>query len=159
MEVKPTDGSVGIESLQKKSNVQGTGGDGFTKTHKIVILSIVAMFITGGILFVLGKSIYDKGYSAGLEKGKKEATSAGLLSNIANPFQTVSGRVVEVKDDKITIVTMKGENKTVNISKSTKVTKKTTTLAVSDIKKDQKVTIFLQGKDANVTATRIVLSD
>lgn len=159
MEVKPTDGSVGIESLQKKTSAQAPSGSKLTKTHKIILLSIVAVIITGGLLYVLGKSIYDKGYSAGLEKGKKEVTSAGLLSNIANPFQTVSGRVVEVKDDKITVVTVKGEKKTVNISKSTKVTKKTTTLATSDIKKDQKVTIFLQGKDANVTATRIVLSD
>lgn len=159
MEVKPSDGSGDISTLQQKSSSRSAEKGKLTKKQKLIVLVIVIVVALAGILYLIGNSIYNKGYNAGMQQGKKEATSAGLLSNISNPFQSVSGRVVEVKDDKITVVTTKGDNKTVKIDKSTKITKKTTILTQSDLKKDQKVTIFTQGKDKDITATRIVLRD
>jgi len=159
MEVKPTDGSEDFSSLQKKSDSRKARNSSVSKKQKKILIILVVLLLTVGLLIYIGNTIYNKGYSAGLKKGKKDATTSGLLNNITNPFQSVSGKVVELKNNKITVLTTKGEKKTIDLSKTVKVSKKTATLTVNDIKKDQKVTVFVQGKDDDITATRIVLRD
>jgi hypothetical protein len=71
----------------------------------------------------------------------------------------VSGTVKSVSQDTLEVNSSKGETVKIKITDKTKVTKKTDTLKVSDIKKDQKITVFTQGEGDNLTATRIVVRD
>ena len=133
-----------------------------TSKQKKLILILVTILLGVGLIAGAYKLGYDKGFTKGEEQGKKSSRSTGLselFSNPTNPFRSVSGEVKTVTTDKIEVNTSRGEVKSIKITEKTKITKKTTTLKVSDIKPDQKVTIFTQGQENDLTATRIVLRD
>lgn len=125
------------------------------KVWKILLIILLTLSLFGGV-YGVG---YNKGYKTGEKAGKKsgQTTASNLFSNLQNPFQTVTGKVVKLDDNKLAVTTTKGETKTVTITDKTKITKKTETLSTADLKKDVSVTIFTQGEDNNLQATRIVV--
>lgn len=134
------------------------------RTKKGVLIGAIAVLLLGSIICVSYKVGYDKGHDNGLETGKKEASSksdklSDILKGSNSPFKFDSGVLQEVKKDSVIIDTSDGERKTVKLNDKTKITKKTDTLSVSDLKKGQKVTIYNDGNQDNPTATRIVLRD
>jgi hypothetical protein len=133
-----------------------------TAKQKKLLVVLVAILLGIGLLAGAYKLGYDKGFTKGEEQGKKTTRSSSLndfFNNTSNPFRSVSGEVKSITADKIEVNSNKGEVQTIKITDKTKITKKTTTLKVADVKPDQKVTIFTQGKDNDLTATRIVVRD
>jgi Cu/Ag efflux protein CusF len=133
-----------------------------TAKKKRILLILVAILLGVGLLAGTYKLGYNNGFSKGEEKGKKSAAKSNLgdfFNSSANPFRSVTGEVKSVTNDTLEVNSSRGEVETVKINDKTKITKKTTTLKVSDIKPDQKVTVFVQGQDGDLTATRIVVRD
>lgn len=161
MELKPTDSGADISSLQKKSSFKKFGKiKNIKPAHKKLIK--IGLIVLAVILLVvlIVKVSYNKGYKAGEKDGRKQvASTSSLLNNIKSPFQSISGKIAEIKDGKITIDTTKGEKKTVVINDKTKITKKRTTLKESDLKQKQSITVFTQGSGDDQKATRIVVRD
>jgi hypothetical protein len=102
-----------------------------------------------------------EGFSKGEEKGHEANTSSvnDFFNSSSNPFRSLTVKVKEVKDDSITIDTTRGETKTVKLNDKTKITKETDTLKASDLKPNQRITIFTQGSEDKLTATRVVVRD
>lgn len=133
-----------------------------TPQQKKLVIIVLTILISVGLAAGAYKLGYDKGFTKGEEQGKKAARSAGfnnLFNSPNNPFRSVSGEVKSISNDKIEVNTNQGDVKTIKIIDTTKITKKTDTLKVSDVKTDQKVTIFTQGQENDLTATRIVVRD
>lgn len=141
-----------MDTNQQSSQQKSTLFKRVKITGPVIITVVVALF------FVAGTAMgYKYGYSNGKEAGEKTRSGASMLSDIANPFPTISGKVSEISNDKIVVSSSRGTKETVKVTNRTKVTKKKDTLQVSDIKKDQKVTVFTQGDGNDRTASRIII--
>lgn len=124
------------------------------KIWLIVLLIFAIITILGGT-YLLG---YKKGESIGEKRGKAKSV-ANPFGALQNPFNSSTGKVAEIKEDAIVIDTNRGEKKTIKLDDKTKITRKTEILTKSDLKNDQKVTVFARGEGDDLTATRIVLRD
>lgn len=129
----------------------------FIKRNKKVLLILLAILLAGVVLYGTYHSGYNKGYTEGKKHASSTSSLENLLKNPTMPFHTVTGEIKSVSGNSVTINTSKGEVKTIPLNDNTKITQKTTTLKTSDLKAGQKVTVFTNGDDKNVTATRIVL--
>lgn len=131
-----------------------------TKQQKTLLI-VLGVIILVGLFLAYGHMSYKKGYDTGKEAGKKEvASTANLLSNLSNPFQSLSGKIVDVNSTSLTIKTAKGENKTIALNKTTKVSKDSNTqLKISDLEKNQNVSVFTSAKGNDVVASRIIIRD
>lgn len=145
---------------QYKSNHQISGTKKSGRRWKKILVLLAIVLALGSLLTYVGISIYDRGYASGLEKGKKDValpkSSRDLRSNL--PFQPVAGKVLFVRGDVITVETIRKEKKNIIVGSTTKITKNNTTLSLADIKKDQKLTAFMQVTDINASITsRIII--
>ena len=133
-----------------------------TSNQKKLLIILLTILIGIGLFAGAYKLGYDKGYTKGEEHGKTTTRSSGLndfFQNPANPFRSVSGEIKSITADKIEVNSSQGEVKIIKITDKTKISKKTQTLKVADVKPEQKVTIFTQGEGDDLTATRIVVRD
>ncbi len=133
---------------------------GTTKQKKTVLI-ILSIIILVGLFIGYGHMSYKKGYNTGKEAGKKEvASTTNLLNNLSNPFQSLSGKIVDVNNSSLTILTSKGENKTITVNQSTKVSKKSNTqLKISDLEKNQNVSVYTSTKGNDLVASRVIIRD
>ena len=125
------------------------------RTWAIILIALSIVTILSGLYGFA----YKAGYSKGKIAGKASAPNRNSLGNIPSPFKSISGTVVNVNEDKLTILTVKNEKKIVKITDKTKATQKATSVNVAELKKDQKITVFIQGEGSETSATRIVLRD
>lgn len=125
------------------------------KIWTVILTTLLVLAILAG---VYGYA-YNKGYKNGEAAGKKNtaANASDIFNNVQNPFKTLTGQVEKVEGETVTITTSKGETKTVKLTDKTKITKKTETLNKDSLTKGTKVTIFTQGEDSNISATRVVV--
>ncbi len=135
-----------------------TVGTAKQKKTLLIILSIIILF---GLFIGYGHMSYKKGYNTGKEAGKKEvASTTNLLNNLSNPLQSLSGKIVDVNNTSLTIKTTKGQDKTITLNKTTKVSKDSNTqLKISDLEKNQNVSVFTSAKGNDVVASRIIIRD
>jgi len=133
---------------------------GITKQKKTLLI-ILSIIILAGLFLAYGHMSYKKGYNTGKEVGKKEvASTTNLLNNLSNPFQSLSGKIVDVNNSSLTILTSKGENKTITVNQSTKVSKKSNTqLKISDLEKNQNVSVYTSTKGNDLVASRVIIRD
>ena len=129
--------------------------------QKKTLLIVLGIMLLVGFFLAYGHMSYKKGYDIGKEAGKKEvASTANLLSNLSNPFQSLSGNIVDVSDTSLTIKTTKGEDKTITLNKSTKVSKDSNTqLKISDLEKNQNVSVYTSSKGNDQVASRVIIRD
>lgn len=129
------------------------------KSLVIVGIIIVAFFAVMIGLYAFG---YNNGYKTAEKKAQQAASKKSGMEDMLkapNPFNTVSGKVVAVSKDKITIDSSKGERQELKLSANVKVTKKTQQLKVSDIKVDQTVVAFQSKQGDAQEVIRIVVRD
>jgi flagellar basal body-associated protein FliL len=120
----------------RKTNKKLQLSAGQKKLILIIIIILLGLGILGGV-YELG---YNKGFAKGEEKGKKDIQSSNFAEYFTsnNPFKSVSGTVRSVSQDTLEVNSSKGEIVKIKITDKTKVTKKTDTLKVSDIRKTRK---------------------
>lgn len=129
--------------------------------QKKTLLIVLGIMLLVGFFLAYGHMSYKKGYDIGKEAGKKEvASTANLLSNLSNPFQSLSGKIVDVNNTSLTIKTTKGENNTITLNKTTKVSKDSNTqLKISDLEKNQNVSVYTSSKGNDQVASRVIIRD
>lgn len=126
----------------------------------VIVGVIIAVFF--GVMIGLYTLGYNNGYRTAEKKAEEVAgkkSSMGDWLKAPNPFNTVSGKVVAINKDKITIDSSKGERQELKLSANVKVTKKTQQLKVSDIKVDQTVVAFQSNQGDAQEVLRIVIRD
>lgn len=154
MDVTPINGKSSINKPKSNKSIQ------LSPTAKKIIFGILGTVIVIALFICTYKYGYNKGYKKGEEAGKKASVSTkptDLLKGLDNPFKTLTGTVEKFEGDTLTMTTSKGETKTVKVNDKVKITKKTETLNTSALKKDTKVTVFTNGDEKNLVATRIVV--
>ncbi len=130
--------------------------------HKTIWIVVFAIVVLAGVAYgayQYGRSSgYKQGYDFGIKNGRTTiSTPRSLFSdNLPTPQITV-GTIKSITADAMVINTSKGEVKEIKLNDQTKVTQKTTTLKLSDLKVGQKITIFTSGEQNALTATRIVI--
>lgn len=137
-----------------------------SKNPKTMWFSLLAIFL----VFSLLGGTYMLGHKAGVKEGKSIEAAKNKQNNpfsrgLTPFFKTVQGEVKAIEGSKITVENSKKEQHTIITNDKTKVTKKTETYKVSDIKVGNNLTAFLsqntqdQDKKDEQLATRIVLRD
>lgn len=154
-QLSPTDN---LGSSKPKSNKKNR----LTARQKKLALCLVAILLVAAGACGIYKLGYNKGHDAGYKTGKEAGeksvkNSSDIFKSIQSPFNTLTGVVENIDGDNLTIDTSKGERQTVKLTDKTKITKKTDTLKRDALNKGTKVTIFTQGKDKDLSATRIVV--
>lgn len=126
------------------------------KNSQRVLVIIGAILVTVGVLGGLFYAGYKTGEKNGREQAKKEA-AANPFSGLADANRFLpkykSGEITSVSNNTVIIKTSDGKEEKVTVNDKTKVTRKTETLKLSDLKKGDKVTAFVS---SDGTATRIV---
>ena len=118
------------------------------------------------IVILREAGIFNLGYTIGKDVGAKQVTVDqslvginSLLGSVSNPYRSVTGTVSEISSSNIVVVTQRGEKKSVKLTDTTQITNKAKSATVSDIKKGNTVSVFLEDSSAdNPTATRVVIS-
>lgn len=114
------------------------------------------------IILVVGFiSVYSFGYKEGYKYGDINNSSdpfSNFFNNSTSGIAPISGLIVDISNDKITIDSAKGERQELKITEKTKVTKKGETYSLSDVKKNQRVTVYTGGSNNSTEAIRIVIS-
>lgn len=138
------------------------------KTDDKIVISKKKLLVVAVILaeFALLLAMFLLGYNIGQDVGKKQATvdqSLGAINNlfgsVANPSKSISGKVLDVKGDQITLETTSGEKKTTKITDETKITNKAKRMNASDIKNGQRASIFFANSQENGEyASRIIVN-
>lgn len=126
-------------------------------------LAIVAIIMANIALMV---AIFILGYNIGQDVGKRQATVdesigaiSSLIGNVANPAKSTSGKVISVSGSEITVETTTGEQRTAKITDETKITNKAKLINASDIKVDQRASIFFDSSQKEGEfASRIIVN-
>jgi len=135
-----------------------------SSTLKYKKLWVILAVVLAQIGLIAG--IFSLGYTIGKDVGAKQVAVEqslvginSLLGSVSNPYRSVTGTVSEVSSSSIVVVTQRGEKKSVKLTDTTQVTNKAKAATVSDIKKGNTVSVFLEDSSAdNPTATRVVIS-
>lgn len=149
--------SMKTESSQTKDSKNSS-------TLKYKKLWIILAVVLAQIGLIAG--IFNLGYTIGKDVGAKQVTVDqslvginSLLGSVSNPYRSVTGTVSEISSSNIVVVTQRGEKKSVKLTDTTQITNKAKSATVSDIKKGNTVSVFLEDSSAdNPTATRVVIS-
>ncbi len=147
-----------------KSEINQTDDSNKSSTLKYKKLWIILAVVIAQIGLITG--IFSFGYTVGKDVGAKQVTVDqslvginSLLGSVSNPYRSVTGTVSDVSNGKVVVVTQRGETKSVKLTETTEVTNKAKAATVSDIKKGNTVSVFLEDSSAdNPTATRVVIS-
>lgn len=140
-----------ISSMSKKTTSQAS-------IAIIVLLVAILVVISGWGGYFLGRKV---GRTEGAKTTVSEVTDLlnpvkAISSNPAFPYTTL-GTVVSVNDSSMKLKLADGTEKEIMLSDKTNVTKGSTALKVSDIKKDNKVTAFTSGKGKDQLAVRVII--
>ncbi|QQS26939.1 hypothetical protein IPM44_04490 [bacterium] len=126
------------------------------KNLKKIIVVVIAVVLVGAVIGGV--------YYAGFKNGEKQGQANAKKEMAANPFANLgdanrflpkykTGEIVSISKDSIVVKTTDKDEK-FTVSDKTKVTRKTETLSLSNLKKGDKVTVFTANDGV---ATRIVL--
>lgn len=142
--------------MKEDVTTQGQTANRKKKNTQKLLVVVAAILVTVGVLSGLFYAGYKTGEKHGRDQAKKEA-AANPFSGLADANRFLpkykSGEITSVSNNALVIKTSDGKEEKVTINDKTKVTRKTETLKLSDLKKGDKVTAFV-GNDG--TATRIV---
>jgi len=129
-----------------------------TRKQKRIWLSIIAVLLLLSLIAGLVGFGYNRSYENGRQSDERPELN-NQSPQTQNLFSSFTGMVTENKDKKLSVQSAQGEKVVVTLNDQTKIIKESTILTSKDITKDQKVTIFTQGSDDGLVASRVVFRD
>lgn len=131
------------------------------QTRSLVTIVLLVVFLT----LLVGGGCFYGGYRFGKVMGTKDAVTS--VTDLLNPIKAVSnnaafpytaiGKVDGVSKDKLTVKLADGTTKSMVINDKTAVTKSSKVVSVSEIQKNNDVTVFTTGSGKDLVAVRVII--
>lgn len=132
---------------------------GFDKKNIIIILLVfVLISASGGIGYYFGFQVGKKQGAGELVKNVTDLLNPinAISNNSSFPF-TILGSATDISSDSITVKKASGDKVKIKVDKKTAVTRNSKVIKIEEVKENEGVTVFTDGKGADQIATRIIV--